>query len=79
MESTQQVIFGFCGQFFSTVLISRPSIKAPNNSSLGIDCFAVGATLVLEATNLVINFPFLLTVLRYNTAAYACSETSLNP
>ena len=78
MESTQQVTFGFCELFFNTVFISCTSIKAPNNSSLGINCFAIGTTLVLDATILMTIFPFLSIVLRYSTAAYAYSEASLN-
>ena len=42
---------------FITVFASLDKIKAPNNSNLGMDCFFMGATRVLEATNLVVIDP----------------------
>ena len=39
---------------FITVFASPDKIKAPNNSNLGMDCFFIGATRALEATDLVV-------------------------
>ena len=79
VESAQQVALGFWRQFLKSVLTSGVKINPPNNSSLGINCFFTGASLVLDTINLVITLPPLLIVCKYNTAAYACFDTSLNP
>ena len=81
-ESVHKMTLGTTGNdvmAFRIQLTNLARITAPSSSNLGMDCFLTGMTLVFEATNCMSHPPYMYTVRKYTTAAYALQDASENP